>query len=69
MKVTKDNHYVLAILVVHGFVRVQSLHGTQKDIDRFQATYNSIKHALYQGSCGSFTQEPMVPLTQGKKGK
>lgn len=57
MQITRDNHYILAVLVVHGFVRASSLRGTQRDLDRFQTTYNSIKSALYVArSCGEKPQ-------------
>lgn len=48
MKVTKDNHYILAVLFVHGLLSPSHFEGGEKDVKRIQTSINSIKSALYR---------------------
>lgn len=53
INVNENNHYVVAILMVHGFIRPRKVRGTQKDLDRLTNTVSNIKSALYQARKGS----------------
>lgn len=52
INVTENNHYIVGLLIVHGFVRPRKVRGTQKDLDRLTVTINGIKSALYQARKG-----------------
>ena len=52
MIVNENNHYVIGLLIVHGFIRPRKVKGTQRDLDRLTFTVSSIKSALYQARKG-----------------
>jgi hypothetical protein len=52
MKVTKDNHYILAVLYVHGVFSPKVFTGSAENIRRLQTSINSIKSALFRARKG-----------------
>lgn len=52
INVTENNHYIVAVLMVHGFIRPRKVKGTQRDLDRLTCTVSNIKSALYQARKG-----------------
>ncbi len=48
MKIHQDNHYLAAVLLVHGLLNPRKIKGTQLSLEQLNTTINNVKTALYK---------------------